>query len=68
MEHWSIVEDPVSDGGRRGIQNCSSGGQEKIGSSKITIYFEVFCSLLLQYSLAQTDHQGQSHLSTHSNI
>ena len=51
MERWSIVENPVSDGGRRGIQDCSAGSQEKTESSKITIHPEVFCSLFLQYSL-----------------
>jgi len=52
MEYWSI--------GRRGIQNFSAEGQEKTGSSKITIHSEGFYSLLLQYSLAQTSHQNQS--------
>jgi hypothetical protein len=28
-EYWSIVEDPVFDGRRKGFQNCSSGGREK---------------------------------------
>ena len=28
MEHWSIVEDSVSDGGTRDSQNCSAGGQK----------------------------------------
>jgi hypothetical protein len=29
MEYWSIGEDPVSDWGRRDIQNCSARGQGK---------------------------------------
>jgi hypothetical protein len=28
-EYWSIVEDPVFNGRRKGFQNCSSGGREK---------------------------------------
>ena len=54
MEHWNIVEDPVSDEGRKGIQNCLSGGQGKTVFSKIRIHFEVLCPLLLQCSITPT--------------
>ena len=51
MERWSIVEDPVSDGGRRDIRKLYSKLEirEKNVSSKITIpkiLFIVFTKLL----------------------
>jgi len=48
MEYWSIVEDPISDVEKRGLQNCSAGSGTTM-SSKIPIHSEVFCSLFFQY-------------------
>jgi len=52
---------------RRGNKSASELPWIKVPCN-ITIYTEVCCSLFFQSSLAQTDHQGQSHLSIHSNI